>query len=177
MTTALLIIDMQRALCAGPEAADGIDTVLVHINQLSRAARRAQFPVVWIQHQETAGTLVAESEGWQLADGLQVESGDLRVRKRTPNSFHGTTLQGLLQQRGVRRLVICGLQTEFCVDTTVRQALSMGYDVVLAADAHSTPGNSVVSAEQIRAHHNFTLGHLQSFDGTMAVTPTADVTF
>ena len=62
----------------------------------------------------------------------------------------------MLAERGIRRLVLAGMQTEYCIDTTTRRARSLGYEVVLAADAHSTyPG--ALPAEQVIAHHNSVL--------------------
>src|SRR4051812_36289744 len=119
MATALLIIDMQRALCTGEEAAFGVDGVLQRINAISTQARAAGVPVVLVQHEDDEGSLMHGTKGWQLADGLTVQPADLRVRKTTPDSFHGTNLQHLLQERGVDQLVVCGLQTDFCVNATV----------------------------------------------------------
>jgi nicotinamidase-related amidase len=172
MTTALLIIDVQHALCSGPYAAFDIDRVIERINAMSTKARANGVPVVVVQHEEGEGPLQSGSEGWQLAEGLLTHPADLRVRKKTPDSFHETDLHRLLQERGVDRLVVCGLQSEFCVDTTVRRALALGYHVVLAADGHSTLDNGVLSAAQIAAHHNTTLAN---FGRGAAVTPAAEV--
>ena len=128
MTQALLIVDMQRALCTGEEAAFGIDDVLQRINAVAGQARAAGVPVVLVQHEDD-GPLVQGSEGWQLADGLTVDASDLRVRKTRPDSFHGTALQALLQERGVEQLVVCGLQSDFCIDASVRCAIALGYPV------------------------------------------------
>jgi nicotinamidase-related amidase len=174
--TALLVIDMQQALCSGAEAAFDIARVTDNVNALSRRARAAGLPVVLVQHEEAGGPMQHGSAGWALADGLLTDSTDVRVRKTTPNSFHGTDLQRLLQQRGVKRLVVCGLQTEFCVDTTVRQALALGYDVVLAADGHSTTDGAITAAQAI-AHHNRTLRWMGGFDATIAVQPATEVSF
>ncbi len=59
-----------------------------------------------------------------------------------------------LKGNGINELVICGLVTEGCVDTTIRRAFSLGYNVEVARDCHSTTDNSVISAEQIIRHHN-----------------------
>jgi nicotinamidase-related amidase len=175
MKTALLVIDMQRALCTGDEAAFDIERVTGRINGLSARARAAGVPVVLVQHEEGEGALQFGCAGWQLADGLATAASDLRVRKTTPNSFHRTELQGLLQARGVDRLVVCGLQSDYCVDTTVRQALALGYAVALAADAHSTVDNAVLSAARITAHHNATLAHLSSFGPRVTVAPASEL--
>jgi nicotinamidase-related amidase len=128
-----------------------------------------------VQHEEDEGPLQFGSEGWALAGGLLTAAEDI-VRKRTPNSFHRTELHHLLQQRGVSRLVICGLQTEFCVDTTVRQALPLGYSVTLVADAHSIT-DGALRAEQVIEHHNRTLRWMTSYGPRMEVTPAAEVAF
>jgi nicotinamidase-related amidase len=175
MTTALLIIDVQRALCTGEEAAFDIDRVIARINELGGRARSAGVPVVLVQHEEGEGPLQFNTHGWQFADALVTRPEDLRLRKTAPDSFHRTDLHRLLQERTVTRLVICGLQTDFCVDTTVRRALALGYDVVLAADAHSTVDNGVLSAAQITAHHNRTLKFMNSFGPSVTVTPAAEV--
>ena len=176
MTTALLIIDMQRALCSGEEAAFDIQNLVERINALSSRARDSNSPVFLIQHEEEDGPLQYDSEGWSLTDELLVSAGDVRVRKKTPNSFHETNLHKLLQGHGAGRIVLCGLQTEFCVDTTVRQALPLGYHVVLASDAHSTT-DGVLKAEQIIAHHNHTLQYMTSYGPLIEVKPAAEVTF
>ncbi|MBS1910872.1 MAG: cysteine hydrolase [Bacteroidetes bacterium] len=174
MPTALLIIDMQQALCSGDEAAFGIDGVLDRINHLGRRAREAGLPVVLIQHEEDEGLLVPESAGWQLVQGLRTSGMDLRVRKRTPNSFHATGLDAILRERDITRLIVCGLQTECCIDTTVRQALALGYAVALASDAHSTV-DGVITAEQAIAHHNRTLSFMNTFGPVIDVKPAAEI--
>ncbi|MCF7689841.1 MAG: cysteine hydrolase, partial [Cephaloticoccus sp.] len=163
MSRALLIIDVQQALCTGPEAAFDIDRVIARINTLAKDARAARLPVILIQHEENEGALQSDSAGWRLATALITSPGDLRVRKKTPDSFHHTDLQRLLEARQVDHLIICGLQSDYCVDTTTRRALALGYAVTLVADAHSTIDTGVLTAAQITAHHNQTLRHLHSF--------------
>lgn len=175
MSTALLIIDMQHALCFGEEAAFESERVIDRINMVAEQARAADAPVVLIQHEEEGGSLRFGSEGWQLASGLVIAPGDLRMRKTTPDSFHRTELLQRLQERGISRLLICGLQSDFCVDTTTRRALALGYEVVLVADAHSTVDNEVLSAAQITAHHNATLANMTSFGKRAVVIPAAEV--
>jgi nicotinamidase-related amidase len=175
MTTALLIIDVQNALCSGDYAAFDIEHVIDRINAIAAGARSARLPVVLVQHQEDEGPLQAGTPGWQIAARLLTKPDDLRVHKTTPDSFHGTELHALLQSQDVRRLVVCGLQTEYCVDTTVRRALALGYEVLLVADAHSTLDNGVLSAPQIVAHTNATLAGMSSFGPRVTVKPAREV--
>jgi nicotinamidase-related amidase len=169
--TALLVVDVQQALCTGEEAAFDIDRVIERINALVTNARSTGAPVIFIQHEEDGGLLQFDTDAWQLAKGLAVRPGDLRVRKMAPDSFDNTGLQSLLQERGVERLVVCGLQTDCCVNATVRGAAALGYEVVLAADAHSTVDNG--AASQVIADHNKALA--ANLGASVAVVPVIEV--
>ena len=80
------------------------------------------------------------------------------VQKRHPDAFQDTNLQRELESRGIERLIVTGMQTEYCVDTTCRRAYSLGYGVTLVEDAHSTWDTDLLTAPQIIAHHNDVLG-------------------
>ena len=163
MTAALLIIDVQQGLCEGEDAAFESAQVIARINTVSAKARAVGAPVIFIQHESAAGYLEFDTPAWQLADGLHVEPADLKLRKTTPDSFLRTELESVLKQHGVTRLIVCGMHTEFCVDTTTRRALALGYPVVLIADGHTSAGNAHLSAAQVIAHHNATLTNISSF--------------
>ena len=175
MTTALLVIDVQRGLCEGTHRMFESERVIDRINQVSAQARASGIVVVFIQHESTSGSLEFDSDDWQLARGLHAEPTDLHVRKTTCDSFHGTGLHELLEERGITDLVVCGMQTEFCVDTTIRRALALGYPVVLVADAHTTEDNAHLSADQIIAHHNHTLANMESFGPRVRPIATNDL--
>ena len=163
MHTALLVIDVQQALCSGEYKAFESERVIERINSVARRARSVGAPVIMVQHESQGGPLDFGTEGWRLANGLDVLATDILLRKKATDSFHQTEPHAILQDRGIKDLVICGLQSEFCVDTTTRRALALGYPVVLVADGHSTLNNSVLSASQISAHHNETLANISSF--------------
>jgi len=164
MAAAVLVIDVQRGLCEGEDAAWQGDAVIARINEVTRKARAAGVPVFFIQHEEAAGGLLVHgTPAWQLANGLHAEAGDRHVRKTATDSFHRTDLQAQLAQCGATELVICGMHSEFCVDTTTRRALALGFPVQLVADGHTTADKAHLSAAQIIAHHNATLANIGSF--------------
>jgi nicotinamidase-related amidase len=177
MKSALLIIDVQQALCNGEWAAFDIERVIARINAVVTQARAAGAPIIWIQHEESEGPLQFRSDGWQLDRRLAVGPDDVRLRKTACDSFHRTELQPLLQAHGVGRVIVCGLQSEFCVDSTVRGALARGYPVSLIADAHTTVDNGVLSAAQISAHHTTTLANLSSFGPGVSPVAAAELSF
>jgi nicotinamidase-related amidase len=177
MNTALLVIDVQHALCNGTYAAYDIERVIGRINAVIAKARAAGAPVIFIQHEAQDGPLRFGQDAWQLDPRLDLESSDLRIRKTASDSFHETGLQPMLRARGIETLVVCGLQSEFCVDSSVRGALAQGFDVQLVRDAHSTLDNGVLTAAQIVAHHNVTLANVDSYRGRVTLVAAKDAAF
>lgn len=161
--SALLVIDVQQGICEGAHVSFGSDRLIARINQLSARARAAGAPVFFIQHETDQGVFAHGSRGWQLAGGLESHAGDVFVRKATADAFHRTELARLLRARAITELVVCGLHSEFCVDTTVRRALALGFAVALVADGHSTEDKAHLGAAAIIGHHNATLGAIASF--------------
>lgn len=177
MGIALLIIDVQQGLYTGPNAVEYREDTLANINSLSEQAHAAAgVPVIYVQH-EADDELVHGSREWQLADGLDSAPGDLMVRKRGSDAFHETDLAAHLAARGVTSLVVCGLQTEVCVDSTVRRALALGYPVTLVADGHSTAPNGVLAVRDVIAHHNQTLASLGAYGVRATVRPAREIDF
>lgn len=177
MKTALLVIDVQQALCEGEGAVWQAPALIERINGLTARARQAGVPVIFIQHNSPGSPLEHGSPGWALAQGLVHSDADLRLDKTAADSFHHTGLQARLQALGVAHLVLCGMHTEFCVDTTTRRALALGYPVTLPADTHGSAGNAALSAEQVVAHHNITLSNITSFGPLVQVVPSAGFSF
>ncbi|MDP9933343.1 cysteine hydrolase family protein [Variovorax paradoxus] len=176
MKTAVLVIDMQRGLCDDPPRPHEAGEVVQRINALTERARAAGVPVAFIQHENDVD-LEFDSERWQLADALHVDAGDTKIRKTTPDSFLRTPLEALLAGQGVQRVVICGYSSEFCVDTTARRAAALGFEVVLAADAHTSHDKPHATGAFIRAHHNTTLSDIASFGVPIRAVPSADIAF
>jgi nicotinamidase-related amidase len=174
MKTAVLVIDMQRGLCDDPPRPHESEEVIQRINALTERARAAGVPVAFIQH-ENAVDLEFDSERWQLADALQVDARDTKIRKTTPDSFLRTPLDAWLVGQGVRRVVVCGYSSEFCVDTTVRCSAALGYEVVLAADAHTSHDKPHATGAFIRTHHNATLSDITSFGVRISAVDSAQI--
>jgi len=176
MKTAVLVIDVQRGLCDDPPRPHEAAEVVQRINALTGRARAAGVPVAFIQH-ENAVDLEFDSERWQLVGALDTDARDAKIRKTTPDSFLRTPLDAWLSEHAARRVVICGYSSEFCVDTTARRAAALGYEVVLAADAHTSHDKPHATGAQIRAHHNATLSSITSFGVPIRAVASADIAF
>jgi nicotinamidase-related amidase len=170
-TTALLIIDTQNGVIG---SAYEKERVLENVKTLLTQARERGIPVVYVQHEDS--WMERGSEEWQIDSSIAPREGEPIVYKQSPDSFHDTTLQDVLQEQSIKHLVIVGAQTNYCVDTTTRRALSMGYDVTLVGDAHTTEDSGVLTAEQIIAHHNNTLDHFWAGEHRAQVKVTSEIT-
>jgi nicotinamidase-related amidase len=177
MRRAVLVIDVQRSLCEGKYQTFDAAGVIGRINEVTAKARAAGALVVMIQHESKDGLLDHGTRGWELAPQLQTAETDTFLRKAASDSFHRTDLDAILKQHGVSELVICGMQSDFCVDSTTRRALGLGYPVVLVSDGHTTLNNSHLTAAQITQHHNETLSNIDSFDVRVRLETAQDVRF
>jgi nicotinamidase-related amidase len=178
--TALLVIDVQVGLVDsdGVQPAHKGEQMLEKINRLLVAARATGTPVIYIQHDgDAGGRLEAGSLGWAIHPAIAPAEGELVIRKRASDSFLETPLQRELAAQNITRLVITGMRTEMCVDTTSRRAISLGYDVTLVADAHATVDSEVLPAAQIIAHHNYTLDGFGTDEHEIAVRLASEVSF
>ncbi|CAO3413501.1 cysteine hydrolase family protein [Azospirillum endophyticum] len=161
----LVIIDVQNAIVAGcgtPERQPLIDGALAEtvgrLQAIKARAREAGVPVILVQHDGTAGhRLAVGTDGWAIRPEIAPADGDVVVHKTDCDSFFATDLDEQLKARSVDRIVVGGCMTQFCVDTTVRRAVSLGYDVTLIADGHTTADRGDLRFDQIVVHHNATL--------------------
>jgi nicotinamidase-related amidase len=154
------------------------DRALSNITVLLHKARSSGTPVFFIQHDGPKGhPLEAETAAWAIHPAILPLRGEPVIRKKASDSFFETGLAEQLQKAGIRQLIIVGAQTEYCVDTTCRRAVTLGYDVTLAADAHLTADTSVLTAAQIIAHHNLLLDGFAAGLHSIKVTPTGEISF
>ena len=156
---ALLIIDMQQGLFHGPVSPYQADALLANVCLLIEKARQAEVPVFFARHTGADDSpFSAQSPLTQLLPEMGVNGErDIVFIKKYPSCFQQTDLAHQLAQAGVKQLVIAGMKTEFCVDTTCRAASALGLRTVLISDAHSTMDNERLSAPDIIGHHNITL--------------------
>lgn len=159
--SALLVIDVQMAMFSYDNFRPyREEELLENIYSLINSARNNQVPVIYIQHtSEEDSPYNRERATWHIHPMIAPKAGEVVVEKRECDAFHETLLHEILQRQGITELIIMGMQTDYCVDTTCRRAFSLGYSITLVSDAHSTFDNEVLKAEQIVRHHNQILSH------------------
>ncbi|MGL5039247.1 MAG: isochorismatase family protein [Aeromonas sp.] len=159
----LLIIDVQQEVMKATHHQQ--QQVLANIKRATAHVKAHQGRVIYIQHDyRTSNALAPQTADWQLHSELQPAKGDSRVRKTASNSFLDTELGFLLAEQPVDRLIICGCNTDLCVDTTVRSASAHGFEVLVLTDGHTTANRPHLTAAQIIEHHHWMWRHLSLLD-------------
>lgn len=177
MSKALLIIDVQTNILNVPGAKrpavmERFDEVRSRIAGLVRDARDRKLPIIFVQNDGEPGhRLETGTPGWEICDDLGRRADDIVVHKTACDSFYETDLQSVLSGRGISHLVVAGLMTQYCVDTTCRRAVSLGYDVTLVGDAHTTADTEKFIVEQIVDHHNALLDGFDAGTALIKVRP------
>ena len=150
--TALLAVDMQRCFVAdSPVAAPLGAQVAGRLNRLAAACRQAGIPVIWTRHvvrpdgsntgllgelvpPVAAGIINEDAPTAALHPLTDVRPGDIVVGKPRFGSFHGTDLEVILRSRAIDTLILGGINTNVCVDTTAREAAAREFRVLFLSD-------------------------------------------
>ena len=176
MTQALLIIDIQNDYFpGGAMALEGSTQAGAQAGKLLQAFCRLQRPVIHVQHVSTrpgATFFLPDTPGIEIHASVAPVAGEIVIRKHFPNSFRDTDLLATLQGQGIDRLVVAGMMTQMCVDSTTRAARDLGFDCLLAHDACATRtlsfGGVSVPAAQVQ------LAFLAALNGLFASVQSVD---
>jgi nicotinamidase-related amidase len=173
--TAVLIVDVQNAVVEG---AHDRAAVVANIGTLVRKARREGVPVVWVQ--DSGGSIVKGTDGWQIVPELEPDEAEPHIDKEYGDSFEDTTLETVLSDLGVGRLLVVGAETDACVRSTLHGAFVRGYDTTLVSDAHTTSDQTAWGApppDQVIAHTNLYWTDQSAPGRTAGTVATRDVDF
>ncbi|HVA38006.1 MAG TPA: isochorismatase family protein [Candidatus Dormibacteraeota bacterium] len=152
--TALLAVDIQESFRHRPYwSDDDVPEFLEAAQRLIVACEATAIPVVQIFHVEEQGAFSPASGHVRTMVGLAIEPG-VAIHKRHFNAFVETELGPWLSARGITRLIVCGIRTEQCCETTTRHAAEHGFEVDFVSDAtltfamtHPLTGRSYSAAE------------------------------
>lgn len=190
--TALVVVDMQNYyVMEGQGAYSPAARLLVpNINRLAAAMRRAGGTVIWARNyvdtraykswsvhydrmtdekRATRARSLAKGEvGHRIWHELDTRDDDLYVDKARYSAFIDTAcgLEDMLKQRGIDTLVVCGVSTNVCVESTARDAMMLNYRVLLAADACAAGSETLHAATLNSFYQNF--GDVQATDDILA---------
>lgn len=170
MKTALLLIDIQNDYFPGGKMAlQGTQAASDNAAALLSTFRRLQLPVIHIQHVATragATFFVPDTAGVEIHASVAPLGNETVIRKHYPNSFRQTGLLEHLKEHQISKLVIAGMMTHMCIDTTTRAACDLEFDIQLAHDACATKALSFggVQTPASQVQH----AYIAALDGSFA---------
>jgi nicotinamidase-related amidase len=173
--TALLVVDVQNGAVRG---AYERDAVVANVGSLVEKARRERVPVVWVQHSDEE--LIKGSDDWRIVPELNRADAEPLIEKKYGDSFEDTTLEIVLSDLGIGRLIVVGAETDACIRSTIHGAFARGYDATLVSDAHTTGDKSAWGApppDMVIAHTNLYWKYQTAPGRTAGTVATKDVDF
>jgi len=115
------------------------DKIIATLSKLIEKARSSEALIIFVRNNGPAGEPdETGTPGWEIHPSFTPKDDEIVIDKHTPDAFHETELKVKLDKLEVSHLIVAGMQSEMCVDTTVRKAVELGYELTLVRDGHST---------------------------------------
>ena len=149
----LLVIDMQKGIV--DEELYAFDTFMDRTVRLIDAARKNKVEVIYVQHDAGPGSgLSVGDSAFEIVDRVRPEPGE-KVFVKTINSCFGSKdFKEYMKRLEDKRLMIIGLQTNYCIDATVKSAFERGYEVIIPEGTNSTFDNDYMTGETTVRYYN-----------------------
>jgi nicotinamidase-related amidase len=168
---ALLIVDVQNALVLAEPFA--VNEVISNIKRLIKTCREHNVEVIYIQHNDKiGGELEPNSEGWKIYGEISPNANEKVICKNYNSAFKETNLKEYLNNKCINQLIITGMQTEYCFDTTCKVAFEYGFKVIIPEKTNTTFNNGNILAKDLYEHYNFNIfngrfGIVESIENTL----------
>ena len=148
----LLVVDVQTAMVLNHPYNE--EKVLSNIALLITLCRRLGLEVVYVRHDGGIGDeLEYGSDGWQIDTSITPLEGEKIFDKKFNSAFRETGLKEYLDSRGAEKIILTGLQTEYCIDATCKVAFEYGFKIMIPEDATSTYDNQYLSGKETSVYY------------------------
>ena len=169
--TALLVVDVQEALVS--ENPYNREFTIKNIENLINSCRNNNMEVIYVQHDGGKGDeLEAGTSGWQIYNQISPKNGEKIVAKNFNSSFKNTELKDYLNEKNIDTIILVGMQTEYCIDTTCKVAFEHGFRLIIPEGTNTTFDNDYMTGKEIYEYYNFKIwknrfAKLETFESVM----------
>ena len=149
----LLVVDTQSLITnSGLYNFNAFETA---VKSLIAAAREKGIEVIYVRHDDGAGAeLTRETPGFEIYEGFSPQPGEKIFDKTVNSSFKDTGLLEYLKEKDVRTVAVVGLQTDCCIDATIKCGFEHGFKMLVPENANSTFDNAFMTGEQSYKYYN-----------------------
>jgi len=131
------------------------DMFVNNVKTLLAVARKQKIEVIYIRHDDGEQcALTKGKKGFEIYDAFQPDADDKIFDKTVNSAFKDTGLLEYLQEKGEKELIVTGLQTDYCIDATIKCGFEHGFTMLVPAYANTTKDNEFMSGEKSYAYHN-----------------------
>lgn len=149
----LLIVDTQKLITNNKLY--NFEIFVANVKELIKKARNNDIEVIYIRHDDGAGnSLTRGTDGFEICDEFKPANEEKIFDKTVNSPFQGTGLLDYLNAKGEKELIVAGLQTEYCIDATVKCGFEHGFRMIVPAYTNSTFDNEYMSAENSYKYYN-----------------------
>lgn len=156
--TVLLIIDVQNLLMENKPY--NKKEFISNIKQLMIWAKQKEIEIIYVRHDDGEGSdLARNSFNWQIYKEIAPVSNEKIVDKIYNSAFKDTDLKNYLQKKQIKNLIITGMQTEYCIDATIKSAFDNNYDIILPHHCTTTFDNDFLPADRLLQYYEEKIWH------------------
>lgn len=149
----LLVVDTQKAITNS--RLYQFDVFESHVNELINKARNNNIEVIFVRHDDGVGNeLTKGNDEFEIYDGFQPDDNEIIFDKNVNSSFKDTGLLEYLKQKEENTIIIVGLQTDYCIDATIKAGFEHGFKMIVPENTNSTFDNQYMTAEQTYRYYN-----------------------
>jgi nicotinamidase-related amidase len=149
----LLVIDTQKLITN--EKLYEFDLFVSNVKELINNARENNIEVIYVRHDDGVGNeLTKGTEGFEIFEEFKPINGEKIFDKNVNSAFKGTGLLEYLRNKSEKELIVVGLQTDYCIDATIKCGFEHGFHIIVPAYANTTVNNIFMSAEESYKYHN-----------------------
>mgnify|MGYP003302584315 FL=1 len=149
----LLVIDAQQGICN--EKLYRFDAFVSTVQTLLSCAREKDVEVIFVRHDDGAGQLLTKGNAaFEIFDAFAPLPSEKIFDKKVNSPFRDSGLLEYLQEKGEKQLMVVGLQTDYCMDATIKCGFEHGFRMIVPEDGNTTFDNTFMTGEQTYAYYN-----------------------
>lgn len=149
----LLVVDTQKAIIN--EKLYEFDLFKKRVNELINKARSNGIEVIFVRHDDGIGCELSKgNEGFEIYEDFKPENNELIFDKTVNSSFKDTGLLEYLKEKNEDTVIVVGLQTDYCIDATIKAGFEHGFKMIVPENTNSTFDNQYMTAEETYKYYN-----------------------